>query len=382
VKRRAGIALLAAAAIAAAAAAVALAAPPKRPPLTVGAYYYTWYGPDGTHWDKGYARGRLEAPQRPALGEYDSRDPAVIAAHYRWAQRYGVDLFIASWWGPGGWDDVTLRDHVLPSPARGRTRVALLYESTLRLGLTDNRVLLDEAARERLLADFDYLATTYLRHPAYYRVAGRPVVFLYVSRIYRGDVAGTIRALRAHVRARHGLELYLVGDEADWDLGPARSRIRLYDAITGYTLYSPTQPSGWPSTTGYLGAVESRLRAFRRAAGAERVAFVPNVQPAFNDRGVRPEKGHWVLPHEVGPAARDFSLFRRALALAGRYVDPRLNLLTVTSWNEWHEDTQIEPTAPAAPATGPAEVTDGYVYRSYGHRLLELLAEFRRSFRG
>ena len=103
-KRRAGIALLAAAAIAAAAAAVALAAPPKRPPLTVGAYYYTWYGPDGTHWDKGYARGRLEAPQRPALGEYDSRDPEVIAAHYRWAQRYGVDLFIASWWGRDGWD--------------------------------------------------------------------------------------------------------------------------------------------------------------------------------------------------------------------------------------------------------------------------------------
>ena len=367
------------AAVAAAGAATPSANPAPRP-LTVGAYYYTWYGPDRRHWDKGYARALLDTPQLPVLGEYDSRDPEVIAAHYRWAQRYGVDLFIASWWGRDGWADVTLRDHVLPSPARRGTRIALLYESTLRLGLTENRVVLDDDARQRLLDDFDYLARTYLRHPAYYRVRGRPVVFLYVSRIYRGDVAGTIRELRAHVRARHGLDLYLVGDEADWDLGPARSRIRLYDAITGYTLYSTTQRPGWPSETRFLDAAGATLRTFRRAAAAERVAFVPNVQPAFNDRGVRPEASHWVLPHEVGPAARDFSLFRSFLRVAAAHVDPRLNLLTVTSWNEWHEDTQIEPTAAAQPSGGAPEVTAGYTYRSYGVRLLEILAAVKRGY--
>ena len=372
------LALLAAVAAVAAVSAAAAGAPPRAQPPTIGAYYYAWYGGDGRHWDKGYARARLDTPQRPALGEYDSRDPHVIASHYGWAQRYGVDLFIASWWGPGGYDDVTLRDHVLPSPARGRTRIALLYESTLRLGLTGNRIVFDAAARERLLADFDYLAATYLRHPAYYRVRGRPVVFLYVSRIYRGEFATAIGELRAHVRSRHGLDLYLVGDEVDWDLGPARSRIRLYDAVTGYTLYSTTQRAGWPSQTRFLDSVAATFRSFRRAAAAERVAFVPNVQPAFNDRGVRPEARHWVLPHEVGPRASDFSLFRTFLRLAGRHVDPTLNLLTVTSWNEWHEDTQIEPTAPGAPSAGSEEVASGYTYRPYGTRLLEILDAFKR----
>lgn len=311
-------------------------------PLTVGAYYYPWYGPG--QWDKGYVG-------TPALGEYDSRDPAAIAAHYGWAQRYGVDLFIASWWGPESYEDVTIREHLLPAPARGPTRIALLYESPFRLGLTENRIVVGEREREILLRDFDYLAETYFRHPGYYRVRGRPVVVLYVSRILRGEYQEAIRELRRRVRERHGLELYLVGDEVDWDIGPARGRIRLYDAITGYTMYSRTQPK-----SGFLGLVERRFRAFRRIAREERVAFVPGVLPGYNDSGVRPDEEHYVLSEP--------RLFERSLALAGRYVDPKLGLMTVTSWNEWHEDTQIEPTGESG----------------YGFRLLEALGAFKRAF--
>jgi hypothetical protein len=321
----------------------ALALAPAADALTIGAYYYAWYEP--AQWEKGYIRS-----QEPWLGEYDSRDPATIRQHYEWAQRYGVDVFIASWWGTGGAKDVTLRDHVLPSPARGRTRLALLYEST-KLGLTDNRVVFGDAEIATLLADFDYLAATYLGHPAYYRIGGRPVVFLYVSRIYRGRYAEALTTLRTHVLERHGLDLYLVGDEVDWDIGPARGRIRLYDAITGYTLYSRMQPP-----TGFLRLAEQRMRAFRRMAAQEEVAFVPGALPGYDDTGIRPEEDHYVLA-EPG-------LFGRMLRLAGRYVDARLDLMTVTSWNEWHEDTQIEPTAESG----------------YGFQLLEQLARFKRQF--
>jgi hypothetical protein len=327
-------------ALAGALAALLLAAPAAPAPLTVAAYYYPWY--DDGQWALGTMRS-------PALGGYASRDPATIAAHFAWARQYGVDVFVCSWLGRSSASDATLRDHVLPSPARGRTRIAILYESGLRLGLTDNRVVFGEREQEILLSDFDYLAETYFRSPAYYRVGGRPVVVLYVSRIFRGAYAEAIGALRRHMLTVWGTDLYLIGDEVDWDLGPARARIRLYDAITGYTLYSRMQPQ-----TGFLRLVEDRYRAFRRVAAERRVAFVPNAQPGYDDRGIRPEEGHYVLSEP--------RLFERGLALAGRYVDPRLRLMTVTSWNEWHEDTQIEP------------ATD------YGFALLEKLSRFKRAF--
>jgi hypothetical protein len=65
------------------------------------------------------------------------------------------------------------------------------------------------------------------------------------------------------------------------------------------------------------------------------------------------------------------------LALDADYLDPARKAVNVTSFNEWHEDTQIEPTAPAVSSTGPATYTQGYEYPSYGFRLLEQLQEFR-----
>ena len=76
------------------------------------------------------------------------------------------------------------------------------------------------------------------------------------------------------------------------------------------------------------------------------------------------------------------SLFASTLALAGSLVDPSLSLLAVTSWNEWNEDTQIEPTALGSQlTTGPFELTQGYAYQPYGFSLLELLRRFKDGWR-
>ena len=112
-----------------------------------------------------------------------------------------------------------------------------------------------------------------------------------------------------------------------------------------------------------------------KAAG---VAFVPDALPGFNSRAVRPQVGEHVLPRALGPRSSQASLFASTLALAGSLVDPSLNLLAVTSWNEWNEDTQIEPTAPGPPlTTGSTELTQGYPYQPYGLSLLELLRRFK-----
>ena len=101
-----------------------------------------------------------------------------------------------------------------------------------------------------------------------------------------------------------------------------------------------------------------------------------------SSRAIRSEADEHVLPRALGPRSSQVSLFASTLALAGSLVDPSLSLLAVTSWNEWNEDTQIEPTALGPPpATGPAELTQGYAYQPYGLALLELLRRFTDGWR-
>jgi hypothetical protein len=346
----------------------------------IGAFYYPWYSGSGRHWVDGYLRDELTNRQQPALGQYDSRDPAIIERHFQWAQQYGVDYFICSWWGPNGYEDVTIRDHLIQSPAIGSTKIAILYESIERLGLTNGLIPFDAAREQKLISDFDYLARTYFSDSRYYKIGGRPVVYLYVTRIYRGNYAQALTNLRAYIRDRYGFELYLVGDEVDWDGAPNRDRIRLFDAITPYTMYSDLQTPGWPDDTNFLGGVRQRFDSFRSAAQAEGVGFIPGVIPAFNDRGVRLSVNHYALPHEVNASyANTYTLFSRFLDLAGGYVDPTVNTVVVTSWNEWHEDTQIEPTGTNVQSNTPTQYTTGYTYHAYEFKLLEILRSYKLS---
>jgi glycoprotein endo-alpha-1,2-mannosidase len=350
-------------------------------PLTVAAYYYPWYGTSGLGWTQGYTRGELDPPEAPLLGEYSSNDPAVIAQHFAWAQEYGVDVFVCSWIGPGSYADRTIRHDLLPSPARGGTQIALLYESLQRLGIgADARIHLDAAAIAKLVSDFDYMARTYFSAPGYYRIDGRPVVVLYASRIYVGPVAEAIHAIRDHLETAYGIDPYLIGDEVSWTNAPDPTRIRLFDAITGYTMYDKSQPAGWPTQTRYEEAVARRTEEFQAAAKAAHVAFVPDALPGFDDLAYRPTQAHHVLPRSVGPGTDPASEFEASLEQTRRFIDPTLDLVAVTSWNEWYEDSQIEPTGPAPPATGPVSLTGGYPFASYGFSLLEVLARFKLSW--
>jgi hypothetical protein len=334
----------------------------------VGAYYYPWYAAD-FHGGQ-YLRERLIPEQQPVLGEYDDREFEVIGQHLHWSREAGIDFWVASWWGPYFREDQTLRDRVLEHPDLGSFPIAVFYETAGRtLGFT-NFAWVDE--------DVTFLAREYFDHPNYLRIDDRPVLFVYLTRELASlDVlASTIGAMR-DAAAEEGFDLYVVGDHVFG--GPTQVRtLEHLDAATNYDVYGSMGASryaGQGSVDAYFRAQE----AWRDAAEERGVAFVPAVTPGFNDRAVR--DGHEPLSRRLTAEDPHGSLFRAMLQGARPLADEDLDwMLMVTSFNEWHEDTQIEPVDVAEPTTADDSVsgdafTRGLEYEGYDLRYLDILRE-------
>lgn len=316
------------------------------PGVSVAAYYYPWYGADGRHWKDGY-QGKA-AGSGPADGEYDSRDPALIRRHLELSREYGIDHWILSWWGPGSWEEKTLRRHILPELEKHNTEhpehpvtFSLFYEAGGLLGLDPERgIEFDPGRINTFVSHFRHLAGTYFDHPACRRIGGRPVVFLYLSRTFEGDFVRALAGARAAAEVR-GHEVFLVGDEVYWH-DPDPDRLRLYDAVTPYNLHGPTTYAEAEDWSGFLRDAEALQRRWREAALAAGVGYLPGFMPGFDSSGVAPG-AHYRIPRVMRPGAGEDSTFEAMAESAKRLVDPNLNEVVLTSFNEWHEGTQVEP---------------------------------------
>ncbi len=291
----------------------------------VGAYWYAWYDSDGRHWKQGY-RGT------PALGQYASGDPQVIAQQIDWAAGHGIDFFAASWWGAKSFEDNVIRTRFLAAPSAGRMRFAILYESGVLLKRTGASIDLDDNAnRTKFVEDMKYVASTFFHRPNYLQIGGRPVVFLYLSRVFAGNVALAMGQARAAVKTATGKDMFIVGDEVYWQ-PPAADRLKLYDGVTGYNMHA-ARPD---IADGFAAKVVKQYQLWSQAADTAGVAFIPGVIPGFDDTAVRPADHHPIIPRSPELFG---DLVRGSLPLANG-ASP---MLMITSWNEWHEYTSIEP---------------------------------------
>ncbi len=251
-------------------------------------------------------------------------------------------------------------------------------------------------------ADLLLFAKKYFSNPSYLRIDGRPVVVLYLSRTLTGDVSAMMTGARALMRA-HGFNPFFIGDEIAWrvdavdtppnTLGltqtPQVSRIDLFDAVTAYTLYSggapdPLSPQAdfenYPGRTNLVSDEVGLYRKYQLASGG-RVPVVPDVMPGINTRGVRLQVNEPAQPRQWLPGYSSGSTLGNYLAqIAGPVLEPSLPMVFVTSWNEWNEDTAIQPVGGVATSrddspTGRA-YTQGYTYGGEGNTDLDVLRTF------
>ena len=350
-------------------------APPAVPPsgYLVGAYYYPWYY--SGHWaTHDYVGKHLPEPLEPQFGEYVSDDPKVIASHLALARKYGIDFFILSWSLKNSFADLTLRKWLLPVMAKTSVKHAVYLEMVAYEG----RDVGDPAFRQRLADDLRFLGTEFLSHPSALRVNGRPVLFFYASRVLTGDIPGWMREVR-QMYADMGLNPFIIADEAFW-YEPDPARVKAYDGITAYNVYDwpRTGDKGWAASSSFLAGAESLFTKWHAATKAAGTVFVPNAMPGYNDRGVRLEENHFVIPRRLSSEASITSLFERSIDLATRFADPSLGMVTITTFNEWHEWTAIEPTRKAVERKAlpsPEAYTEGFPHEDFGTAYLEVVKD-------
>jgi len=285
------------------------------------AFYYGWYGNPAVsrkwvHWKDVISREeRIEnSSHYPELGAYDSHDPAIVEKQVSAARAAGVTGFITSWWGPDSFEDRGM-PLLLEAAQRHNLTVSAYYE---KVGGADSGSRIKAA-----VADLGYLLAQYGHHKAWLRAGGRPVIFIY------GRAIGALspaewQEVEAQVRRDNPGGVALVADSLDPKFAAVFDGTSTYN-VTGQTQHkSPQQIRDW-----------ARIAYPRMvgAAGAGKISTV-TVIPGYDD-----SKAGRPAPRPVTQRFGDETyrvLWQEAIAARPDYV-------LITSWNEWHEGSEIEP---------------------------------------
>jgi glycoprotein endo-alpha-1,2-mannosidase len=353
----------------------------------VGAYYYLWYP---GNWREGYINGRLLPQQLPALGQYDSSDLKTIEQHIAWSSQYGIDFWAVSWWPDHPELNKIMQEKILKASNIQDIKFCIFYE-TSGLGLKDDRIDVTSDKAQKILSDFKYLAQTYFSHPSYLKIKGRPVAIIYLTRTFTGNYPEAIKSLRKGLQ-EIGFNPFLIGDEIFLYVmrphplppspHPEINRIKMFDGITAYNMYNWAKPQqmGYGSQSTFLSDVHKLYREYQKAIGGKG-HLIPATIPGYNDRGVRLSENHPVIPRQFQEGGEEGSFFSQALKKTVLpFINPDLPMALITSFNEWNEGTQIEPTQETGVtrqdySPSKTEYSQRYIYRGYGERYLSILRD-------
>ena len=291
------------------------------------AFYYTWYGnPEVSgkwvHWRRGESDFSLldrkglpyvRSTNHPTIGLYDSNDPLVISGHLKLVRDAGIDALIATWWGQGDFTDKAFEASMdVADNMRSTTKLTVYYETVP-----------DEDPQEAV-EDLLYLLEKYGDRDSFLKANGIPVVFIYgramgqLSAEKWGEVVAAVKKEKPAVLI------------ADTD---SRTKPNKAD-FDGFHFYNPV---GRIKRGTDMGSFYRKYVEKYRAPGK---IVCLTIIPGYDDTHVR-EPGTAV-------ARENGELYSRSWSSA---VAARPDWILITSWNEWHEGSEIEPS-----------VEDGRVY--------------------
>jgi len=287
------------------------------------AFYYGWYGNPETskrwvHWKNvDVARKHIdESTHFPTLGPYDTHDPKIVDTHCRQAKEAGLTGFVATWWRQGDFHDEGMPP-LLDAAKKNGLKISVYYEAVPPR---------NQPTVEGAVEDLLYIMKKYAGHPAWLKVGGKPVIFIYGRAVGQLKLDGWEKVMN-EVTAKYPGGAVFIGDQ----MTPEAARI-----FDGIHTYNPTGQTKGMSLDQIRAWCKTTFPAWIKTAGPERIAVV-TIIPGYDD-SVQPSRKppRPITDRHNGDTYK--VMWEEAIAANPDWV-------IVTSWNEWHEGSEIEPSA-------------------------------------
>jgi chitodextrinase len=221
----------------------------------------------------------------PTLGYYDSSQQSVVDNHIQELDYAGMNVGIASWYGPNSKAESTRIPLLL-----ARTKA---LNSQLKWALYYEKESQADPTPEEVEADLDYIKNTYATDPAYAKINGRPVLF--VNNSSPNDNSCAIADKWAQIINETGFYVSL-------------------KVFTGYK-FCHDPPDAWHQ---YVPGKTSDSQA----------GFSYEISPGFS------------RPDEAAPRlARNITQFQQSIA---SMIASNAPWQLVTTFNKWSEGTSVE----------------------------------------
>jgi glycoprotein endo-alpha-1,2-mannosidase len=316
------------------------------PSNRVIAFYYGWYAnpqTDGAydHWNSAvFQRDKNAEPTNfpggddigsnfyPQAGCYSVNDSETLARQMRELVEARVGVICASWWGEDSFTGKNLPKLMDAAQAHGLHVCIHIEPFPGRNAQTTGQAI-------RTLID------KYGSHPAFFRsreAGNRPVFFVYDSYLTAEKDWADLLAPTGKETIRNSkydsvvIGLWVKENDGKFMRDAHFDGFYTYFASDGFVYGSTTK--NWPT-----------LAKFARE---NKLLFIPSVGPGYIDTRIRPWNTGTTRSRDSG---RYYDkMFEAAINCAPRFI-------TITSYNEWHEGTQIEPAMP--------KKIEGHTYDSY-----------------
>ncbi len=310
------------------------------PSYKVAAFYYAWYGApkyDGhwEHWSQNAHVPPLDiaSDYYPAMGPYSSNDPGVVAQHMAWLREAGIGVIIVSWWGRGSREERPI-PLILQMAEKYGIKVAFHIEPY------------SHRTADGLVEDVKYIYTRYGGSPAFFRSTA--------TSLYSGGTQpkGVFFVWCTESPGTCGQQKVQAGY---WQ----KAVDEIHALPEGALIIAHTTNGSWINGGHFDGLYNyatlhpEQHHFFRWARTLPPGAlYVPSVMPGASARRVGYAETTYV-PRNGGQTYNE-----QWTAALNTGVQPFM--VTITSFNEWHEGTMIEP-----PALGKKD-GHGYAYAGFG----------------
>lgn len=315
----------------------------------VHTFYYAWYGnPDtdghyknwnhpiiphfrDTTWDNAGAFPGGEdigANYYPALGDYSSNNPDLVREHMKLIKQAGIGVMALSWWGKGDFTDRSVKMY-LELAQEYRLKICFHIEPVYK-------------SAQQFKDQIAYITENYVDHPAVFKYKGLPLYYLYDTGKVKYYEWSKLLSEKGELSLRNtALDAVFIGHwERERDSG-----FILKSGFDGFYTYYASEGFMW-------GCTSTNWPVMAKFAKENDLLFIPCPGPGYIDTRIRP----WNTRNTEDRLGGVYyeNMFMNAVKASPDFIG-------ITSFNEWHEGTQIEPAVPKS--------IPNYTYENYGENI-------------